>query len=46
MEQDPYGDSIVNIVGNLCEMSYNLRDKSIEIKMLTDIGLMIDYLET
>jgi len=43
--QNPYVDSIINLINNLCEMVYKLRDKSMEIKMLIDIGLLIDYLE-
>lgn len=44
--QNPYVDSIVKLINNLCEMAYNLRDKSMEIKMLIDIGFMIDHLDT
>ncbi|HHV95786.1 MAG TPA: hypothetical protein GXX37_04815 [Clostridiaceae bacterium] len=44
--QNPYVDSIIKHINNLYEMAYNLRDKSMEIKMLIDIGLLIDYLET
>lgn len=43
--QTPYVDSIVKLINNLCEMAYNLKDKSMEIKMLIDVGLLIDYLE-
>ncbi|NLC69531.1 MAG: methyl-accepting chemotaxis protein, partial [Clostridiaceae bacterium] len=44
--QDPYIESIINLINSLCGMAYNIRDKSMEIKMLIDIGLLIDYLET
>lgn len=44
-KQNPYVDSIINLINSLCDMAYNLRDKSMEIKMLVDIGVMKDYLE-
>ncbi|HHW30736.1 MAG TPA: hypothetical protein GXX20_03545 [Clostridiaceae bacterium] len=43
--QNPYVDSLIKLVNNLCDMAYNLRDKSMEIKMLIDAGLLIDYLD-
>lgn len=44
--QNPYVDSIIKLINTLCEMAYKLRDKSMEIKMLIDADLLIDYLET
>jgi len=41
-----YVNSIIKLINNLCDMAYNLRDKSMEIKMLIDIGLLIDHLDT
>ncbi len=43
--QAPYVESIINLINNLCGMVYSLRDKSMEIKMLIDAGLLVDYLE-
>ena len=43
--QNPYVDSIIALINKLCDMAFNLRDKSMEIKMLIDIGFIIDYLE-
>jgi len=42
--QNPYADSILKLINNLYELAYTLRDKSMEIKMLIDIGFLIDYL--
>jgi len=42
--QTPYVDSIIKLINNLYELAYNLRDKSMEIKMLIDIGFLIDFL--
>jgi len=44
--QTPYVDSIIKLINNLYEMAYNLRDKSMEIKMLIDIGFLVDFLES
>jgi methyl-accepting chemotaxis protein len=44
-QQTEYIDSIIRLGDNLGEMAYNLRDKSMEIKMLIDIESMIEYLD-
>lgn len=43
--QDPYVESLVKLVNNVSEMAFSLRDRIIEIKMLINIGMLIDYLE-
>lgn len=43
--QNPYVGSIIKLIDNLYEMAYNLRDKSMEIKMLIDAGQLVDFLE-
>ncbi len=44
-QQTDYINSIVELSDNLGEMAYNLRDKSMEIKMLVDIESVIELLE-
>ena len=43
--QNPYVDSIIALINKLNDMAFSLRDKSMEIKMLIDIGFVIDHLE-
>jgi len=43
--QNPYVDSIIALINKLCDMAFSLRDRSMEIKMLIDIGFVIDHLE-
>lgn len=44
-QQTDYINSIVELSDKLGEMAYNLRDKSMEIKMLIDIESVIELLE-
>lgn len=44
--QNSYVDSIIKLGSNIREMAYKLKDRSMEVKMLIDIELLIDYLET
>ena len=37
-------DSIIALINKLCDMAFNLRDKSMEIKMLIDIGFIMTIL--
>lgn len=43
--QNPYVESVVRLINNLYDMTNNLREKAMEIKLLIDIGIMIDYLD-
>ena len=42
--QNPYVDSIIALINKLCDMAFN-KGQIMEIKMLIDIGFIIDYLE-
>ena len=45
-EQNDYVASIIELGDSLGEMAYNLRDRSMEIKMLIDMESVIEYLDT